>query len=116
MEALIKFLPLIAQLMSSPEIARLLPQILKSAGGLFPNVPPELQPQAAATAMDANAVKWIQTALKLLGAGIESDGRYGAATKVAVEKFQREHGLEVDGWAGDVTQERLRLAVLQGAG
>ena len=53
-------------------------------------------------------VKAIQDALKakgyLTGA---SDGNFGTGTKTAVENFQKENGLDVDGIAGAKTLEKL---------
>ncbi|WP_266156789.1 XVIPCD domain-containing protein [Dyella silvatica] len=42
------------------------------------------------------------------GRDIQPDGDFGASTKVAVESFQRDHGLGVDGVAGDNTLAALR--------
>ena len=48
-------------------------------------------------------VKWLQESLNKLGAKLTVDGRYGEATREAVKKFQAEHDLEADGWAGALT-------------
>lgn len=49
-------------------------------------------------------VEDLQLHLTLLGYKPGSiDGRYGGATKTAVEAFQRDNNLTVDGWAGSVT-------------
>ena len=45
----------------------------------------------------------MQTALKTLGYSITVDGKYGPATVSVVKSFQRKHGLEADGIAGDKT-------------
>ncbi|MBX6323871.1 MAG: peptidoglycan-binding protein, partial [Rhodospirillaceae bacterium] len=62
--------------------------------------------------------RWLQDALNRLGAQprLEVDGRYGPATRAAVESFQRLAHLKVDGIAGDVTRAaiRLRLATIRG--
>lgn len=53
-------------------------------------------------------VEWIQRTLnKDLGVDLDIDGDYGRATKAAVERFQKKHGLEVDGWVGPLTAEKL---------
>jgi peptidoglycan hydrolase-like protein with peptidoglycan-binding domain len=49
------------------------------------------------------------------GAKLDIDGKYGPATRAAVEKFQRSHGLTVDGWAGVNTNDVLRAALLNAA-
>lgn len=51
-------------------------------------------------------VKWVQWELKRLGYDIGKsgvDGQYGPATKKAVEAFQKDFGLTVDGLAGKQT-------------
>ncbi|MEH1945253.1 MAG: GH25 family lysozyme [Nostoc sp.] len=53
-------------------------------------------------------VEQLQNQLKQLGFDIGIvDGQFGQKTKLAVEKFQKEKGLTVDGIAGDVTLEEL---------
>src|SRR5512139_2463422 len=53
--------------------------------------------------------KWVQAALKAMdGAKLDVDGKYGPATRAAVEKFQRSQGLTVDAWAGVNTNDALR--------
>lgn len=53
-------------------------------------------------------VEWIQRQLnKALGTNIDLDGKYGPATKDAVEHFQKRNGLNVDGWVGPATAEKL---------
>lgn len=49
-------------------------------------------------------VTWLQELLKAAGHEVgKVDGVYGTKTKAAVEAFQREHGLTVDGIAGKKT-------------
>jgi murein L,D-transpeptidase YcbB/YkuD len=43
---------------------------------------------------------WLQTSLDKLGYHLQVDGEYGDHTKAAVTRFQTNHGLTVDGWAG----------------
>lgn len=53
-------------------------------------------------------VEQLQIRLKQLGFDISIvDGQFGQRTKLAVEEFQKEKGLSVDGVAGDVTIEEL---------
>lgn len=49
----------------------------------------------------------LQIGLKKAGAGIEVDGWFGESTEKAVIRFQRQHGLMVDGIAGPATLARL---------
>jgi peptidoglycan hydrolase-like protein with peptidoglycan-binding domain len=75
---------------------------------LFPQVPKDKIGDALASSLDANGTKWVQVALMIDGAKLDVDGKYGPATRAAVEKFQRSHGLTVDGWAGVNTNDALR--------
>ena len=69
---------------------------------------------AAASSLDANGTKWVQAALNMIDrAKLDVDGEYGPATRAAVEKFQRSHGLTVDGWAGVNTNDSLRAALVK---
>ena len=51
-----------------------------------------------------NDVRLVQQAL-----GIKVDGDFGRATKTAVEEFQKNNGLTVDGVVGSITWEALGL-------
>ena len=53
------------------------------------------------------SIEWLQTSLNKLGAEIAVDGKYGSGTQEAVKKFQSEHGLTADGWAGVQTQAAI---------
>jgi peptidoglycan hydrolase-like protein with peptidoglycan-binding domain len=61
-------------------------------------------------------VRALQDSLNRIGSSDERgrpvsvDGDYGTHTKAAVERFQRSHGLEVDGVAGPRTMEAIRHA------
>ena len=55
----------------------------------------------------------IQTGLNKLGYGLEVDGEFGALTDAAVQKFQRDQGLKVDGIVGPMTWAALIRAVNQ---
>ncbi|RXE44295.1 peptidoglycan-binding protein [Xanthomonas perforans] len=65
-------------------------------------------------------VKQLQGQLAQLGAvgrdgkPLRADGDFGGNTKHAVEQFQREHGLQIDGIAGQQTQAALAKALTQG--
>ena len=51
----------------------------------------------------------LQSLLKALGFYTSNvDGAFGPVTEAAVKRFQRQHGLTVDGWAGPQTMARLR--------
>jgi peptidoglycan hydrolase-like protein with peptidoglycan-binding domain len=100
-----------ASLATAPDLMPLLQEIGKS---LFPGIANQLSHVAGAQALfDPTGVKWIQLALNLLGANpqLVVDGRYGPATRAAVTKFQTEHSLVVDGWAGEATGNALRAAL-----
>ncbi|WP_153043200.1 peptidoglycan-binding protein [Xanthomonas nasturtii] len=64
-------------------------------------------------------VKQLQSQLAQLGAvgrdgkPLKPDGDFGGNTKHAVEQFQREHGLLIDGAAGQQTQAALAKALTQ---
>ncbi|MDO0848579.1 peptidoglycan-binding protein [Xanthomonas campestris pv. campestris] len=66
-------------------------------------------------------VKQLQGQLAQLGAvgrdgkSLHADGDFGGNTKHAVEQFQREHGLQIDGVAGQQTQAALAKALTQAA-
>ncbi|BBK00377.1 peptidoglycan-binding protein [Xanthomonas campestris pv. campestris] len=66
-------------------------------------------------------VKQLQGQLAQLGAvgrdgkPLKPDGDFGGNTKYAVEQFQREHGLQIDGVAGQQTQAALAKALTQAA-
>lgn len=133
MEQLIRFLPIIFRLINmAPQIQQairvgtptvkavednardLLPLLGQIGKQMFPGIDDSLAPAAAATTMfDPVRVKWLQTALNLLGANppLDVDGEYGPNTKTAVLQFQETHRLVADGWAGDVTHEALQLAL-----
>jgi len=57
----------------------------------------------------------LQQALSALGYSVGADGSFGAQTRNAVKAFQADHGLKVDGKAGDQTLTLLyALAAQQG--
>jgi murein L,D-transpeptidase YcbB/YkuD len=133
MEQLVQFLPIIFRLINmAPQIQEairtgvptvkaveehardLLPLLGQVGKELFPDVEDRFAPAAAATAMfDPVRVKWLQTALNLIGADprLDVDGEYGPLTKEAVKQFQESHGLVADGWGGDVTHAALQAEI-----
>lgn len=66
--------------------------------------------EAAAPAVPAKKVAAAQKALIALGAHVEANGQYTAATRKAVEKFQRENGLPV---TGELTPKLRHFLALQ---
>jgi murein L,D-transpeptidase YcbB/YkuD len=81
---------------------------------LFPAIDERFAAAAAASTMfDPIRVKWVQTALNVLGSlpPLDVDGEYGPLTTAAVQRFQQSEGLDVDGWAGDLTHEALQTAI-----
>src|SRR5690348_385079 len=114
MEQLLRLLPLIlAGFQRIPELQQFGPLLNQVGNSMFPGLSPDRAAMAAATTLDANGVKWTQTALNLLlKASLEVDGVYGLATKAAVTRFQSTNNLEVDGWAGTNTTDALRKALV----
>lgn len=65
--------------------------------GVEPETPPLSQ-------YKVGSVEWLQDSLNMLtGAGLVVDGDYGPMTKRAIEEYQGDEGLTVDGWAGPET-------------
>ena len=52
-------------------------------------------------------VRLVQQKLNSLGERLTADGRFGAATAAAVQRFQRRNGLAADGVVGEGTWEKL---------
>ncbi|MGG7177646.1 peptidoglycan-binding domain-containing protein [Clostridium paraputrificum] len=53
-------------------------------------------------------VKCLQSMLNyLIGAGLDVDGSYGYASRDALRNFQSKYGLQVDGYAGPATYQKL---------
>src|SRR6266567_7677396 len=133
LELLIKLLPIIFRAINiAPQIQEairigtpMVKAVEENAGDLlpllgeigkqkFPGIDERLAPAAAASTMfDPIRVKWLQTALNVLGANppLDVDGEYGPMTKDAVLQFQKAHDIVADGWAGDLTHAALQLAL-----
>ena len=52
-------------------------------------------------------VRLVQQKLNSLGERLTADGRFGAATAAAVQRFQRRNGLTADGVVGEGTWEKM---------
>ncbi|MCA1458777.1 peptidoglycan-binding protein [Bradyrhizobium sp. BRP22] len=92
----------------------LLPLLKEIGKQEFLNIDERFAPAAAASTMfDPVRIKWLQTALNVLGANppLDVDGEYGPLTKDAVLRFQKALNIVADGWAGDVTHAALQLAL-----
>jgi peptidoglycan hydrolase-like protein with peptidoglycan-binding domain len=70
---------------------------------------PYKQPDVAVgRGLRGDAVRWVQWMLvKRCGEAIKIDGVFGNATLAAVQRFQRAHGIAVDGIVGKVTVGKL---------
>lgn len=112
MEQMIRFLPVLLAMLESPVTKQVLDAFGNMSKKEFPALPAEQAQEAMVTVSRENEVLWIQTALHMLGTDVKVDGNYGSATKTAVSSFQKENGLEVDGWAGKETQKKLRDMLL----
>lgn len=63
-----------------------------------------------------NKVKEYQEKLKRGGYKIDIDSSFGPAMKSVVQKFQRDHGLAVDGLLGPATQKKLNEILIKKKG
>ena len=80
-----------------------------SGGGTVP--PVVVQPSYwAEPGHNGEHVKRLQTFLNTRGAGLDVDGDFGPATKVAVQAFQRQAGIDADGIVGPITLQKLKAA------
>ena len=59
------------------------------------------------TGDSGGTVRRVQQELNSLGERLRDDGKYGAATVAAVQRFQRRNGLNVDGSVGYATWEKM---------
>lgn len=85
-----------------PTVNELVP-LLK---GLLVEFAPHLAAAMAAKSLTYD-VKTLQTKLSEKGYRVDVDGDYGDQTRAAVRRFQRDHRLTVDGWAGFETLTAL---------
>ena len=58
-------------------------------------------------------VRWLQAALKKLGADLPITGYFGSQTKSKVKAFQGSHGLSKTGVCDAVTRNRIAAALLE---
>ena len=59
------------------------------------------------TGSSGGTVRLVQQKLNSLGERLKDDGKYGAATAAAVQRFQRHNGLTADGSVGCATWEKM---------
>ena len=59
------------------------------------------------TGSSGGTVRLVQQKLNSLGERLKDDGKYGAATAAAVQRFQRRNGLPADGSVGCATWEKM---------
>ena len=52
-------------------------------------------------------VRLVQQKLNSLGEKLTTDGKYGASTVAAVQRYQRRNGLTADGCVGKATWEKM---------
>lgn len=84
-----------------PAVQRLLATLAK-ARALASVIAPELVPP------ENYSVEFIQSALNdVAGEKLTVDGKYGSATRAAVERLQVKYNLHVDGWVGSETLGKL---------
>lgn len=84
----------------------------KTSFGVAAEINPYVEPtETVKNGSSGLTVRWVQWALKNCGISVSVDGSFGSKTKSAVEKFQKKHGLEVDGKVGPATRAALKKAV-----
>ena len=59
------------------------------------------------TGSSGGTVRLVQQKLNSLGERLKDDGKYGAATAAAVQRFQRRNSLTADGSVGCATWEKM---------
>ncbi len=98
------------------KLAGPLAPLLEQIGGqMFPAAKPALHIAAAAmSSFDPSVTKWVQGSLNLVLApspNLTVDGIAGPKTRAAIVQFQTQMDLDVDGWAGVLTQAALTAAM-----
>ena len=96
-----------ALLALAPEAQRLYQEIFPDAQKAPPLQLPPVAPPAERKRGVGVSVKHLEEMLNQCGANLKVDGIYGDATHKAIENYQRGNGLEVDGWAGNITLHHL---------
>jgi peptidoglycan hydrolase-like protein with peptidoglycan-binding domain len=100
-------------LASWTKIAPVVDQVMKALPDLKA-LYDKIAPSLGALPKNPYTVQWLQESLnKLANAGLTVDGSYGQRTKTAVENFQKQNGLTVDGWAGVATTGAILAALEQ---
>ena len=56
---------------------------------------------------EGGTVRLVQQKLNSLGEKLTTDGKYGASTVAAVQRYQRRNGLTADGCVGKATWEKM---------
>jgi murein L,D-transpeptidase YcbB/YkuD len=100
-----------AVMRASPDLLPLLEQVGKS---VFPQLTGTNAQWAAGNMIfNVEMTTSLQADLNKLGTSpaLVTDGVYGNATKAAVARFQADHALEADGWAGPQTLPAIAKAV-----
>ncbi len=77
--------------------------------------PPSAQSSVLRQGMKGEAVADLQRRLTALGYPLAADGVFGAATRAAVQRFQADAGLDVDGIVGPRTTEAIAAAFASAA-
>jgi lysozyme family protein len=75
-------------------------------------------PQHSGIADIDGGAQWVQHALNTLGftPPLREDGNYGRMTRLAVQHFQQDYNIAVDGFAGPQTISALHLALAKKTG
>ena len=77
--------------------------------------PIPLQPSKVPTRGTGNYTRWIQNSLNtILDYNLMVDGIMGSRTKGAIQAFQAEMGLQVDGVVGPVTESSIKKSLAAG--
>jgi lysozyme family protein len=104
-----------------PVARRMVELMPELAIGVLPQIaaPLVLQaPQHSGIADIDGGAQWVQHALNTLGftPPLREDGNYGRMTRLAVQHFQQDYNIAVDGFAGPQTISALHLALAKKTG